>query len=146
MEDLHNIGGVPAVMKYCLEARLGYMAIVLLLPVKPLLRTWLMCLHLDFDHKKLYVPVKQPLKATGHLQILYGNIATRGSVAKISGKEGKHFEGPARVFDGEFELIDGISSGRVNRVMWWLSATWAQKVHRVCPKCLNQPQPYLAQV
>src|SRR5690606_27240958 len=54
-----------------------------------------------------------PVKATGHLQILYGNLAEGGSVAKISGKEGERFEGPARVFDGEFELIAGISSGRV---------------------------------
>ena len=60
-------------------------------------------------------PAEKPIKATGHLQILYGNLATGGSVAKISGKEGTHFEGPARVFDGEFELIDGIQSGRVKK-------------------------------
>jgi dihydroxy-acid dehydratase len=53
------------------------------------------------------------LKATGHLQILYGNLAAGGSVAKISGKEGEKFEGPARVFDGEFELINGINSGKI---------------------------------
>jgi dihydroxy-acid dehydratase len=55
------------------------------------------------------------VKATGHLQILYGNLAPGGSVAKISGKEGEKFEGPARVFNGEFELIAGIQSGKVKR-------------------------------
>ncbi|WP_323824680.1 dihydroxy-acid dehydratase, partial [Pseudomonas aeruginosa] len=68
---------------------------------------------LDFDQQKIILPVEQPLKATGHLQILYGNLATGGSVAKITGKEGELFEGPARVFDGEKELIEGINSGRI---------------------------------
>ena len=53
------------------------------------------------------------MKTTGHLQILYGNLAEKGSVAKISGKEGERFVGPARVFDGEQKLIQGIQSGRV---------------------------------
>jgi len=57
--------------------------------------------------------LEEPIKTTGHLQILYGNLAEKGSVAKISGKEGEFFEGPARVFDGEQELIKGIQSGRV---------------------------------
>src|SRR5690606_38038911 len=55
------------------------------------------------------------IKATGHLQILYGNIAPEGSVAKITGKEGDRFKGPARVFNGELELVDGIQSGKVKR-------------------------------
>src|SRR5204862_4652081 len=55
----------------------------------------------------------KPMKATGHLQILYGNLASDGSVAKISGKEGELFEGPARVFNGEFELINGINTGKI---------------------------------
>ena len=53
------------------------------------------------------------MKATGHLQILYGNLAAGGSVAKISGKEGERFEGAARVFDGEFELMNGINTGKI---------------------------------
>src|SRR2546423_5232391 len=60
------------------------------------------------------MPLEKPLKATGHLQILYGNLAEGGSVAKISGKEGERFEGTARVFDGEKNLIAGISSGKVH--------------------------------
>jgi dihydroxy-acid dehydratase len=68
---------------------------------------------LDFNNQQIIRPVSNPIKATGHLQILYGNLAESGSVAKISGKEGERFEGPARVFDGEFELIAGIQSGKV---------------------------------
>jgi dihydroxy-acid dehydratase len=68
---------------------------------------------LDFSKQNIIHPLENPIKATGHLQILYGNLAEKGSVAKISGKEGERFEGPARVFDGEFELIAGIRSGKV---------------------------------
>ena len=60
------------------------------------------------------MPLEKPLKATGHLQILYGNLAEGGSVAKISGKEGERFEGTARVFDGEHHLMEGIQSERVH--------------------------------
>jgi len=60
-------------------------------------------------------PLSEPIKATGHLQILYGNLAEKGSVAKISGKEGERFVGPARVFDGEQDLVAGIASGRIQK-------------------------------
>src|SRR3954469_12183668 len=112
MEDLHNVGGVPAVMKYCLQQ--GWLhGDCLTVTGKTVAENLAEVPALDFDSQKIIWPVEAPVKATGHLQILYGNIATGGSVAKISGKEGTHFEGPARVFDGEFELIAGISSGRV---------------------------------
>jgi dihydroxy-acid dehydratase len=68
---------------------------------------------LDFDSQKIIFPTSNPVKSTGHLQILYGNLAEKGSVAKISGKEGELFEGPARVFEGESELINGINSGKI---------------------------------
>ncbi len=68
---------------------------------------------LDFETQKIIYPIEQAIKKTGHLQILYGNLAEKGSVAKISGKEGEKFMGPARVFDGEFELIAGINSGKI---------------------------------
>jgi len=58
-------------------------------------------------------PVSAPLKATGHLQMLYGNLAPEGSVAKITGKEGLYFSGPAKVFDSEFEANQGIGNGAV---------------------------------
>jgi dihydroxy-acid dehydratase len=112
MEDLHNIGGVPAVMKYLLINGLLH-ADCLTVTGKTIAENLEKVPDLDFDQQKIIAPLQQPLKVTGHLQILYGNIATGGSVAKITGKEGELFEGPARVFDGEKDLISGIKSGRV---------------------------------
>ncbi len=112
MEDLHNVGGVPAVMKYLLK--LGWIdGSCLTVTGKTIAENLESIPDLNFDTQKIILPIDKPIKATGHLQILYGNLATGGSVAKISGKEGERFEGPARVFDGEFELIHGIESGHV---------------------------------
>ncbi|WP_295768138.1 dihydroxy-acid dehydratase [uncultured Mucilaginibacter sp.] len=112
MTDLHEIGGVPAVMKYCLSK--GWLhGDCLTVTGKTVAENLADVPELDFDTQKIIWPVEAPVKATGHLQILYGNLAEGGSVAKISGKEGERFEGPARVFDGEFDLIDGIQTGRV---------------------------------
>ncbi|MEJ7586176.1 MAG: dihydroxy-acid dehydratase [Ferruginibacter sp.] len=112
MEDLHNIGGVPAVMKYLLKQ--GFLhGDCLTVTGKSVAENLEGVPELDFDAQKIIFPVSQPVKATGHLQILYGNLAEKGSVAKISGKEGELFEGPARVFDGEFDLINGINSGKI---------------------------------
>ena len=112
MQDLHQYGGIPAVLKYLLNEGLlhgdcltvtGKTMAENLADVKSIM---------DYD-QKIIQKLNEPIKATGHLQILYGNLAEKGSVAKISGKEGEKFEGPARVFDGEHDLIAGISSGRV---------------------------------
>ncbi len=114
MEDLHNIGGVPAVMKYALEQ--GWLhGDCLTCTGKTLAENLADVPALDFDTQKIILPKENPIKETGHLQIIYGNLAEGGSVAKITGKEGERFEGPARVFDGEFELIEGIQSRRVQR-------------------------------
>jgi dihydroxy-acid dehydratase len=69
--------------------------------------------NLDFEKQQIVMPLSHPIKQTGHLQILYGNLAKGGSVAKITGKEGEKFVGPARVFEGESELIAGINSGKI---------------------------------
>lgn len=114
MEDLHNIGGVPLVMKYLLKK--GYLhGHCLTVTGKTLAENLESVPDLDFDSQDIIVPSEKPLKATGHIQMLYGNLAEQGSVAKITGKEGLSFRGPARVFDGEFELIAGIQSGRVQK-------------------------------
>lgn len=114
MQDLHNYGGVPAVMKYLLDKGLlhgecytvtGKTISENLQKIKPI----------EFENQKIIYPLEQPIKATGHLQILYGNLAEKGSVAKISGKEGECFEGPARVFDGEKDLVEGIAKGIVKK-------------------------------
>lgn len=112
MEDLHKKGGVPAVMKYMLQKGLLH-GDCLTVTGKTIAENLESIPDLDFDTQQIIKPLETPLKATGHLQILYGNLAEGGSVAKISGKEGERFEGPARVFDGEVELIAGISNGRV---------------------------------
>ena len=113
MEDIHRIGGIPAVMKYMLEKGLlhgecmtvtGKTIAENLEKVKPL----------PFDQDVIH-PVEKPIKATGHIRILYGNLASEGSVAKITGKEGLEFKGKARVFNGEFEANEGISSGKVQK-------------------------------
>ena len=114
MSDLHAKGGVPAVMKYLLKCGLLH-GECLTVTGKTLAENLLHVPDLDFETQDIIYPVERPIKATGHLQILYGNLAEGGSVAKISGKEGERFEGPARVFDGEVELIAGISSGRVQK-------------------------------
>lgn len=112
MEDLHKVGGVPGVMKYLLKKGL-INGDCLTVTGKTIKENMDAIPDLDFDTQKVIFPTENPIKATGHLQILYGNLAEGGSVAKISGKEGERFEGPARVFDGEFAVIDGIMSGRV---------------------------------
>ncbi len=112
MEDLHKIGGIPAVMKYLLQQ--GWLhGDCLTVTGKTIAENLETIPELNFQEQHIIRPAENPIKATGHLQILYGNLAEGGSVAKISGKEGEFFEGPARVFNGEFELIEGISSGRV---------------------------------
>ena len=112
MEDLHKRGGVPAAMKYLLKEGLLH-GDCLTVTGKTVAENLAEIPDLDFETQDIIYPLDRPLKATGHLQILYGNLAERGSVAKISGKEGERFEGPARVFDGEKDLIAGISNGRV---------------------------------
>jgi len=112
MEDLHKVGGVPAVMKYMLKK--GWLhGHCLTVTGKTIAENLEDVPELSFETQNVIVPAEKPIKATGHLQILYGNLAEGGSVAKITGKEGTSFEGPARVFDGEFELIHGIQSGHV---------------------------------
>ena len=112
MEDLHNIGGVPAVMKYLLQKKLIH-GDCLTVTGKTIAENLEDIPELNFESQKIILPVDSPIKQTGHLQILYGNLAEGGSVAKITGKEGDKFTGPARVFDGEFELIAGINSGKI---------------------------------
>ena len=112
MQDLHEHGGLPAVMKYLWQQGL-LDGSCLTVTGKTLAENLEAAPDLDFSRQQIIHPLSDPLKTTGHLQILYGNLAQGGSVAKISGKEGERFEGPAKVFNGEFALIAGISSGRV---------------------------------
>jgi dihydroxy-acid dehydratase len=112
MQDLHEHGGIPVVMKYLLENGLLH-GDCLTVTGKTLAENLKDIPSLDFRKQDIIKPLESPIKATGHLQILYGNLAEGGSVAKISGKEGERFEGSARVFDGEHELINGINTGKI---------------------------------
>lgn len=112
MEALHKIGGVPSVIKYLLSK--GYLhGDCLTVTGKTLAENVANAKDLDFEKQDVILPFEKAIKKTGHLQILYGNLAPQGSVAKITGKEGERFKGTARVFNGEFELVDGIKSGRI---------------------------------
>lgn len=111
MEDLHQIGGVPAVMKLLLQE--GFLhGDCLTVTGKTVAENVAHVPDLTEGQDLIY-PIQQPIKPTGHLQILYGNLAEEGSVAKITGKEGERFEGTARVFDCEEDANNGIGDGTV---------------------------------
>ena len=111
MEDLYNVGGVPAVQKLLLEH--GYLHGDCLTVTGKTLAENVEELPGLFEEQKVIRPVSDPVKKTGHLQILYGNLSPGGSVAKITGKEGTQFSGPAKVFDSEEGCLTGIQSGKV---------------------------------
>ncbi|MFK7947406.1 MAG: dihydroxy-acid dehydratase [Saprospiraceae bacterium] len=113
MEDLYEVGGVPAVMKYLLEK--GFLHGDCMTVTGKTIAENLAEVPDFVENQKVIVPIETPIKPNGHLQILYGNLATKGCVAKITGKEGEFFEGPAVVFDGEEDVIDGISKGKVKK-------------------------------
>ncbi|WP_299325540.1 dihydroxy-acid dehydratase [uncultured Maribacter sp.] len=113
MEDVHRVGGVPAVMKFMLDNDMlhgdcltvtGKTIAENLADVPGLL-----------EHQQVIKPLSNPIKATGHLRILYGNLATEGAVAKITGKEGLYFSGPAKVYNDEFLANAGIGRGEVKK-------------------------------
>ena len=111
MEDLHRVGGTPAVMKYLLEE--GLLHGNCLTVTGKTIEENLSAVPKLSDQQQVILPVNSPVKRTGHIQILYGNLAEEGAVAKITGKEGEKFIGTAAVFDNEFAAIEGIQSGKV---------------------------------
>jgi dihydroxy-acid dehydratase len=112
MQDLYEAGGIPMVFKYLLSKGMLH-GNCMTVTGKTLAENLAEFPDIDFEKQRIIKPIETPLKPTGHLQILYGNIAENGSVAKITGKEGEKFTGPARVFDGEKELIQGISDNKI---------------------------------
>lgn len=113
MEDLHAVGGIPAVMKYLLSKGMLH-GDCMTVTGRTIAENLAEVADLR-EGQDVILPIEKPLKSSGHLQILYGNLAEKGAVAKITGKEGEYFEGPAVVFNNEFEVIDGISSGKVKK-------------------------------
>lgn len=115
MEDLHEVGGTPALIKYMIEVGLfdgsqkgidGRPMGEILADIPPLK-----------EGQKVIMPVDQPIKKDGHIRILHGNLAVDGAVAKITGKEGEYFRGPAIVYNSEEEANQGIISGEVKKGM-----------------------------
>lgn len=113
MEDLHNVGGVPAVLKFMLEEGILH-GDCLTVTGKTLAENLADVKSLK-EGQDIIRPVANPIKETGHIRILKGNLAEGGSVAKITGKEGLLFKGPARVFNGEYAANDGIKNGLVQK-------------------------------
>ncbi len=111
MEDLYYVGGVPAVMKELLKKGLLH-GDCLTVTGKTLAENLIEVEDLQ-EGQDIIRPFDEPVKATGHLQILYGNLAPEGSVAKITGKEGTRFMGPARVFDSEPEANQAIREKKI---------------------------------
>ncbi|MFZ9144222.1 MAG: dihydroxy-acid dehydratase [Aquirufa sp.] len=112
MEDVLAIGGMPAILKYLLRVGLLH-GDCLTVTGKTMAENLAEAPDLNFDTQKIIFPITQPLKPTGHLQIIYGNLAPGGAVAKITGKEGERFEGIAKVCEREEEVIEYISKGEI---------------------------------
>jgi dihydroxy-acid dehydratase len=113
MEDVHRVGGIPAVIKFMLENNMLH-GDCITVTGKTLAENMADVPSLQ-EGQKIIQPLDNPIKETGHIRILFGNLAVDGSVAKITGKEGLSFEGPARVYDGEFAANAGIKSGEVQK-------------------------------
>ncbi len=115
MEDVHGVGGTPAVMKYLLDN--GYLhGDCMTVTGKTLAENLASVAPLLFDDAQdVIYPKDKALKTSGNIQIIYGNLAVEGAVAKISGNEGLLFEGKAVVYDGEQAANTGISKGEVSR-------------------------------
>ena len=113
MEDVHEVGGIPAVLKYLLKN--GLLHGDCLTVTGQTLAENLLDVD-DLSEGQYYVKsIDQPIKASGHLRMLFGNLAEEGSVAKITGKEGLRFSGKAKVFEGEYDANDGIRDGKVEK-------------------------------
>ncbi len=113
MEDIHKIGGIPAVMKYLLQE--GLLHGDCLTVTGNSLAENLNKIKTISVSQDVIKPISMPIKTTGHIRILYGNLATQGSVAKITGKEGLKFRGSAKVFESEFDANEGIRQGQVQK-------------------------------
>ncbi|MDC6351405.1 dihydroxy-acid dehydratase [Zeaxanthinibacter sp. PT1] len=113
MEDVYRVGGIPAVMKFMLDNDMLH-GDCLTVTGKTLAENLKDIPELKSGQEVIH-PISDPIKSTGHLRVLYGNLAEEGAVAKITGKEGLHFTGPAKVFEDEFKANEGIGKGLVKK-------------------------------
>ncbi len=112
MEDILELGGVPAVMKYLLKEGLIH-GDCITVTGKTIAENLENIPDLEFENQKMIHKVSDPIKKTGHIQILYGNLAKKGGVAKITGKEGLVFEGIAKVCNKEEEMLEAFANGEI---------------------------------
>ena len=113
MEDLHNIGGIPSVLRFMMDEGM-LNTDCLTVTGKTIGQNLEETPKLD-SNQDIIMPIDKPIKKSGHIRILYGNIASAGSVAKITGKEGLVFKGVARVFDCEDDANEAISEGKIQK-------------------------------
>ncbi len=113
MEDLHNIGGIPCVLRFMKDEGM-LNTDCLTVTGKTIGQNLEKTPKLD-SNQDIIMPIDKPIKKSGHIRILYGNIASAGSVAKITGKEGLVFKGVARVFDCEDDANEAISDGKIKK-------------------------------
>ncbi len=113
MEDLHNIGGIPAVMKFLVENDL-INGDCLTVTGKTIKENLTDLPGLD-DKQEIIYPLTKPIKSSGHIRILKGNLAPGGAVAKITGKEGETFSGPAKVYDSEEDMLEALEENAINK-------------------------------
>ncbi|CDF78033.1 dihydroxy-acid dehydratase [Formosa agariphila KMM 3901] len=113
MEDLHGVGGIPGVLKYMLENDMLH-GDCLTVTGKTIAENLKDVPNL-IEGQQIIKPLATPIKETGHIRILFGNLATEGAVAKITGKEGLSFKGTANVFNSETEVNEGIANGKVKK-------------------------------
>ena len=113
MEDLHKVGGTPAVMKYLLEQ--GLLDGDCMTVTGKTIAENLQALPGLTPGQEVFYPIERPIKESGHIRILKGNLAPGGSVAKITGKEGLYFAGPARVYDREEAMLAGLERGEIQK-------------------------------
>lgn len=113
MEDVHNIGGVPAIMKYLLDE--GMLDGECMTVTGKTIAENVESVPGLADGQLIILPLSEPIKASGHIRILKGNLAPGGAVAKITGKEGEAFTGPARVFDAEEDMLTSLEEGRIQK-------------------------------
>jgi len=113
MEDLHNVGGTPAVMKYLLQE--GLINGDCMTVTGKTVAENLASLPGLTEGQQVFMPINKPIKSSGHIQILKGNLAPDGSVAKITGKEGMRFVGPARVYDCEEDMLAALEQNKIGK-------------------------------
>jgi dihydroxy-acid dehydratase len=113
MEDLHHVGGTPAVLKYLLEKKM-INGDCLTVTGETLGQNLSKLAGLS-EGQRVIMPVEEPIKESGHIRIMRGNFCPDGAVAKITGKEGLVFSGPARVYDSEEDMLKGLEASEITK-------------------------------